>query len=211
MLYAWAAENDLFNPLRRDSPMRFFFGLLLLCFCSSSIAAQEYPTDRGSFLIGGAFEFSSRGGDLYEDEDENRESRIVATPTLQYFILPGLAAGINASFARAAQDESAFSQMRLGPVLSFHLGSQNTSVVPFIALSPLYIRLTSEFDNESESNTGFAFQAMAGLEAFVARNVAISFGGFYLSESIEVEFFNETDTFSGTTFGLQVGVTAFVW
>ena len=61
--------------------------IVVLLFAPARVAAQEGPTDRGSVVLGGSISWSSLGGELYEDSDEERYTSILLNPVALFFVV----------------------------------------------------------------------------------------------------------------------------
>lgn len=192
--------------------------LLLLAFALALLAplstrAQDYAIDQGSYRVGGSASFVSRGGDLYEGFDDERQNTLLLNPSTQLFVAPGLAIGADALINRTSQGDVTVTTLSAGPSLAYFFGGPESTAYPFVSASPLFSLIRSEIDNEFDDfgfeATGFGAQFSGGVAFLLARNVAFTAEGFYLTESLKSEEADESA--SGNTFGVQLGVTAFVF
>jgi len=99
--------------------------------------AQDYATDKGSFLIGGTASLSSSGSDF----EDGRTTALLLRPSAQYFVIPGLAIGGTVGWAYASFDESSLSTLSVGPRLSYFFGRSEQKIYPFVSASVGYSAL----------------------------------------------------------------------
>ena len=182
--------------------------LAALLFAPSALA-QTYAIDKGSYLLGGGLSFTSQGGDLFVGgSDDDRIISISITPTLGYFVAPGLALGGDVQLQRASRSEFSSTSITIGPSLAYYFGQPTTRTYPFIEAGIGYTRISFDFDeSDSGSTNGYQFGVSGGLSHMIARNVALTGALFYQNQT----FSDDGESASGDTFGFQGGVTAFIF
>lgn len=183
--------------------------LIATCFLATGAAAQDYPVDEGSYLIGGSISFTSQGGDLYAGADDERVNTFLINPNFHYFIVPNLAIGAEVLINRASQGDVSQTTFGIGPSVSYFFGGPESSIYPFVTAGPIYSRIAIDFGEESRSASGFGGRFSGGIASMLTRNVALTGEVFYLFESLKLE--DAEESLSGNTFGIQFGVTAFIF
>ncbi|MFQ5572401.1 MAG: hypothetical protein ACE5G0_22230 [Rhodothermales bacterium] len=185
------------------------FAVALFACMPATAFAQTFAIDQGSFMLGGALSFTSRGGELYEDNNEDRLNALSLNPTLQFFLRRGIAVGGTILVSRTWQGDFSQSTFGIGPRISAFFGTPTLNAYPFLSLSPIYVSNTTDFGTGDISGSGFGVHLTGGAALMVARNVSVTIGLFYLYES---NSFDELDdSFTGNTFGIEMGIAAFIF
>lgn len=96
--------------------------IVVLLFAPARVAAQEGPTDRGSVVLGGSISWSSLGGELYEDSDEERYTSILLNPVALFFVAPGLAVGGDLYVENESQGNADATTIVVGPAVAYFFG-----------------------------------------------------------------------------------------
>lgn len=183
---------------------RILFVLAALFFASDAFA-QEYAIDKGSYLLGGAISFTSQGGDIAGDSDE-RLTTLTINPNFAYFVTPGLALGADVLYTSTSFSGNSNTSVGIGPQLSYFFGGPESSTYPFINAGVNYTSL-----DIGETVSGFGADFGGGIVFMVARNVGLTVQAFYQFSNLSADTdFGEFDLDSNT-FGVQGGVTAFIF
>ena len=190
--------------------MKNFTLLFLFLFAPTATGlAQDYAVDAGSILLGGGVSFTSQGGDLYTFGD-SRANTLTFNPTTQYFVLPGIAAGGDVVLLRRSQGNVSTTSLSIGPVLSYYLGGPESNAYPFVSGSVLYTNSSVDFGDENiDSLSGLTYGVSGGLTLMLTPGVGIMGEVFYLIDRLNAD--EEGASGSGNTFGLQVGIAAFIF
>lgn len=182
------------------------FALLagLLAALPAAAQAQSYATDRGSLLLGGSAGFSSSGGSVDGESAGDRNTFLNFSPSVQYFVLPGLAVGGNIIAQRASGGDNSVNTLGVGPSVSYYFGQSERSVYPFVSGSVRYLRNSGE-DVDNVSNVGYG--ASTGAVFMLNRNVGLRTELYYNTNRFEVRDI-EVDS---DQFGVSLGFTAFTF
>lgn len=178
-------------------------GLAVLVSFPLTLAAQEYATDRGSFILGGSASFVSQGGDLYENLDGDRLNTLTLNPYLLYFITPGLGIGGELALSRASQGDSDATVLGVGPTVAYYFGGPEASVRPFVEAHAAYLSLDSDFGDA----TGWGAGAGAGAAFMLTRAVALTVGAVFEVHNLSIDDFDE----DGNEFRIEAGIAAFLF
>lgn len=173
------------------SPLRLALALALLPLAPTLVEAQSYAIDKGSLMIGGTAGFSSTGGDGSDD----RFTQIFLNPSLQYFVTRGLAFGGDVTLQHFSQGDSESTTYGVGPAVSYFFGGNERPVYPYLSGSVQLLRGNGE--------TSVGYSASAGAILMLMDAVGLD-GSIYYHIS-------EDDDISRNTFGLAVGIAAFVF
>lgn len=186
-------------------------GILFALLIAPSVLAQGYPTDKGSYLLGGTVSFTSQGGDLFAsgfDGDSDRLTAFTVNPSFGYFVTPGIAIGGDVQFQKATQGDFSTTTVGIGPTLAYYFGGPGSASYPFIAGTVGYSSLSFDSgDFGSDSINGYQFGVTGGLSYMIARNVALTGALFYQNQT----FSDNGESASGNMIGIQGGVTAFIF
>lgn len=175
--------------------------LLLVAFILPAyLFGQDYAVDKGVIMIGGEAYYMSAGGeDLYGDE---RRTEMLFNPGIAYFIMPGLALGVDFMYYSWSHGDNDNSQFGVGPSVAYYLGDADSKMYPYVGAMLMY---TSDADDYTEMMYGGG----AGVVFMVAKNVGISAQAFYLMQSYKPD--GADDSLSGNIFGVMLGVDSFVF
>lgn len=180
--------------------------VLVLFFAPSPVAAQaEYPSDRGSFVLGGSISWTNAGGELYENANEDRYNAVLLNPRALYFVAPGLALGGDLYVQSASQGDFESTTIAVGPAAAYFFGGAESTVYPFLAASVGYASMSSS----GADGSGMTFGGSAGAAFMLSQAVALTLSGNYRIENISID--QADQSFSGNVFGLQIGVEAFLY
>ncbi|MFH0733845.1 MAG: hypothetical protein V1773_05165 [bacterium] len=199
------------------TPKLLFFQLLILSlFFVSSIYSQSYAIDKGSMLISGAFSFSSAGGDLYKDSDDNNLVTMQLNTSIGYFISQGFNLGGKLLFNRSSQGDYTSTMIGIGPVVSYYFGDSQSKAYPYIGASVLYV--SNSYESES------TYLGVTTTHETTINGSTIYFGGgvcYMLSKAIglfgevgyQIDNLSDDDdnSSSGNKINLTIGIAAFLF
>ncbi len=193
--------------------LQFFIVFLFLV---SSTYSQSYAIDKGSMLISGAFSFSSAGGDLYKDSEDNNLVTMQLNTSIGYFISPGFNLGGKVLFARASQGDQSQTAIGIGPQVAYYFGDANTKTYPYIGASVLYVSNTykSEYTDyygtihTSETTvSGSTIYFGGGVCQMLSKAIGL-FGEIgYQIDNLS----NDGNSSSGNKINLTIGIAAFLF
>jgi hypothetical protein len=178
--------------------------VVLLLSMPIALSGQDYATDRGSFILGGAASFSSQGGDLYENADGDRLTTLTVNPYLLYFLSPGFGVGGELAVSRATQGEGDITSLGVGPAVAYFFGDAAATVRPFVEAHASYVSISSDFVDAS----GWGVGGGAGAAFMLSPTVALTLGGVYEIQNVSVEDLEDQD---GDEFRVEAGIAAFIF
>jgi hypothetical protein len=122
------------------------------------------PTNKGSVWIFGDLKFTSKGGEINESGGK-RYVTIDLAPTIAYFIVPGLALGMNVQINIASQGDNSNTMWGLAPALIYVIGGDEPknhikgSTYPYLVAAGLFGSETFKRGTYSTSSSisGFSF------------------------------------------------------
>ncbi|HEX7118849.1 MAG TPA: outer membrane beta-barrel protein [Longimicrobiales bacterium] len=174
--------------------------------------AQTHALDRGSFRVGGTASFTSAGGEV-DGDPVDRETQLTLAPSVQYFLLPGLAVGGNLSLSRRGfGDDDAVTSYGIGPAVTYYFGADDAADqdwFPYIDAGIRYVDV--QVDDAilgSEEPSVMGYNAAAGILFLLSPAVGMTGELFYDRSDLENNI--GTDT-RADTFGLAFGISAFVF
>jgi hypothetical protein len=194
--------------------MRFKLGtcatmLLLAGMVPTVTQAQSYAVDRGSVLIDGQASFTSTGAEVDGEDVDDRVTQLSITPSLQYFILPGLALGGELTLARAWDDDDSNTVYGIGPAVTYYFGAGERPWYPYLGGSIQFTHEERDSDDGPDlPDVSFrTYKGAAGLLFMMSPGVGINAELFYQLASQDTGDLDlERDIY-----GLAVGVSAFVF
>ncbi|MGH7450440.1 MAG: hypothetical protein ACRENG_03785 [bacterium] len=164
-----------------------------------SLAQKAYAIDRGSMIVGGSAGFSSFGGDF---RGKDRLTMISFNPNWLFFFAPHVAIGGTINFTSLSASGETDTFFGVGPSIMYFFGGAQSRTYPFMSGSFIYGRDNDDF-------TKIDLRLAGGAAVMIAKNVAITTGAFYVIESVKYE--DTKKSINGNTFGVEIGITAFVF
>lgn len=197
---------------------RIAFTIILLFVASSTVLAQSYAIDKGSFQIAGMIGYQSMGGDLYEDADENRSTTINVSPGIRYFVAPKIAIGGDILYERTSQGDYSNTTLGIGPVVIIAFGDSKTKTYPYIGGGFLFASntdkdvdvdwWTGEEEEVEHKTTGSDIMFGGGIIHMVSKNLGIMAELSYHIQSMKPE---EGESHSGNVIWFRSGLTGFIF
>jgi hypothetical protein len=163
-------------------------------------AQGSEATDKGAILISGMASFSSQGGDLFEDIEENRLTTIAIVPSVFYFVIPGLGIGADASYNRQSQGDNALYTLGIGPKVGYFLDS-GSAAIPYVAGGGGFTTI-----GNGDSESGYYFKVGGGV-LLRKDHLAVAFEAGYMYTSFDIE----GESFSGNAITVGVGFAGFLF
>jgi len=169
------------------------------------LSGQSYPGDRGSFLIGGAASLTSStitwvdmGGEEHSDE----RTRLLVAPSLQYFLVPGLAFGGQLSMGWYSGGEW---YLAGGPALTYFFFRGERSWNLYLSGS---LEIGKTWNSEMEADpTSTSYRGAGGTLFMVSSGVGIHTEVFYEFQKLDNSFID----IKSNEYGLSVGISVFVF
>jgi hypothetical protein len=178
--------------------------IMLLVLAATAMAANS-PIDKGSVILGGSASFSSMSGDLYKVGD-NSTTLILLSPSVGYFVSPGLELGAKIVFSSISIGGSSASSFTFGPEVGYYFGSGTRAEVK----GSVYPYLKGFFLlNSSEGDKMTTFGGKGGINYMLSNAVALDAGASFQSDSYKPD--GATSSVSGSVMTIGVGVTAFIF
>lgn len=168
-------------------------------------AQTDYAIGKGSFTLGGEASLSSYGGDRYGENERLRAVRF--NPDVMYFLVSHLAVGGSFSISSSSWGDNSSSTFGIGPAVGVWFGRPNSSLFPFV-MANIFFR-ESQSDRYSYSMT--SYQASAGIDLMLAKNIALTTKISYAVESHSSESGDFVTDDNANEFTLGVGFRAFVF
>jgi hypothetical protein len=181
---------------------------VLSCLGAADVSAQSYFTDRGAVLIGGEASLTSSGsvsdGDVGEESE--RTTGLVLAPSVQFFVIPGLALGGESFISYSSGGAGSVTVFSLGPAISYFFGGPDSSYYPFVSA---FAGISNVQIGDTNSLRTIDYNASAGLAFPVARNVALTGALFYKGSRQRAD--DPDIRYSYNTFGLRFGFLASIF
>ncbi len=177
---------------------------------SSEVFSQpQFAVDKGSFGIAGTASFNSQGEGALGG---NRATTINISPSLIYFLVPGLGVGGSFDYSRTSGDLG-FDSFGIGPTAAYYFGGKEARTFPVVRFKYLY-----RFgDNDLSEITTNQFQFSIGSTFMLAKNVGLLTEAFYTYNRDTFKWqgspFFETSSTTSTSnaLGIRVGIDLFVF
>ena len=174
-------------------------GLVFLLVVPGLSAAQVPALEQGSMLIGGSAGFSSSRGD-----GGSRFTNIGVAPSVQYFVVPGLAVGGSLPLGALFRDDETSVRFGIGPAATYFF-VQAGPLHPFLDASVRY-EVNQMVDDDRRSTT-LGYDAGLGVMAFLNEAIGVHARLYYRASHSEFE--GQESEFD--TLGLSMGVSTFLF
>ena len=161
---------------------------LAVCFLMTQVINAQ-AVNQGAWSIGGSIGFSSESVD---DGNDDNISNFNFSPDVAYFIIDNLGIRLGVNYMRISRGDNSSD--------AFHL----TSGVRYYVYDALFAQagLNLDLTSDVEGQTGWSLGV--GYSWFLNNSVAIE-------PAVNYSSFNETDDyFAWSSFGLNIGVRAFI-
>ncbi len=198
--------------------MSIVIGYILVLAGISPADAQDFPTDQGSFLVMGGFSFSSAGGDLYKNSENDRFNTLQLNPSVNYFAIPGLALGGKLIYNRNSQGDISSTLWSVGPNLMYFVGGmqgipQSKGVTyPYISAGFLYGQIKNSYSIQGSKSSSTTSQTVynfgAGVMYMVTNTVGLFGEGNFELDRMKPEHGNSAN---GNKFNIVAGFSIFIY
>jgi hypothetical protein len=178
--------------------------MILLVGGVSFAQVKKRPMDKGTFNVAGGVTFSSSSGDFYGDE---ADSVFSLTPSARYFIIDGLAVGLDFLLQTNSDGEDSETTVGVGPAVAYMFDVNSPSIYPYVGTGVAfgsYSRSWSKY-----TTTALIFKLAGGVAIMVKPNLALLAELGYSIESYNNEYWDESE--GGGTFSFSLGLSAFIY
>jgi opacity protein-like surface antigen len=200
-------------PINPEGMMKTAMSLMVIVLLlAASASAADNPVDKGSLTVGGSAFFWMQSGDAYENGDGDPYITIAFTPSLGYYVSPGLLIGGEFSFLRQSQGDYSRSDLTLGPVIGYYFGSDRLraeakgAVYPFIQGFFNYGHQSVDYGWMDGSASLIRFGGQFGVVMMVSNAV-----GLDLSIRAFSDTWSNGDSERGFNLMAGVGITSFIY
>ncbi|MCX6566329.1 MAG: outer membrane beta-barrel protein [Candidatus Aminicenantes bacterium] len=177
---------------------------ILLVGSMSFAQAKKRPIDKGSFNVAGAVSFSSSSGEFYGDEAISSFSLM---PSARYFVIDGLAVGLDLLLQTDSDGNDTETTFGLGPAVAYMFDVNSPSIYPYVGVGVAFGSHSASWSRYS--TTALIFKLGGGVAFMVKRNLALLAELGYSIESYKYELWDKAE--SGGTFSVSLGLSAFIY
>ena len=182
---------------------KLFLVVVMVIGLVSAAAAQKRPIDKGSFNIGGSFSLSIGSGELY---GEDTITNISLIPSFRYFVLNGLAVGVDLLLQRNSNGDDSDTTFGIGPAVAYFFRVGSDKIYPYVGTGFTYGSNSQSWS--TYSTTGFRIRFGGGVAIMLKPNVALLAEAMYAIESMS---YGSYPSESGGYFTFNVGVAVFIY
>jgi hypothetical protein len=181
---------------------------ILLVGGMSFAQATKRPLDKGTFNVGGSISFSSSSGDFYGDD---AISTFALAPSARYFIIDGLAVGVDLLLNTESEGNYTDTTIGIGPVVAYMFDVNSPTLYPYVGAG---VAIGSNKHSRSgaysyeNTTSAFIFKFAGGVAFMVKPNLAVLAELGYSVESYKGEDWDKSE--GGGTFSFSVGLSAFI-
>lgn len=189
--------------------MKRMLTIALMLMLAGAVAAQEGPTDKGAWIIGGSISYTSQSGDMWENAAGDAVTQMQFMPQIGYFVAPKIMIGGLAVVNNMKQGNNELNRSGFGPVVGYYFSGTKEqvkgSIYPYIWATLLFQSIGDENDSDGYTSFGGAF----GADYMLTNSVSLNLGIAFLSNSFTPD--GSSASISGTTMTLGVGLGTFIY
>ena len=176
--------------------------MVTLFFQINLLTAQSPATSKGASIVSGMFSFTSQGGDLYSNFNDDPVNTIMFVPSYYHLVADKLGVGGDLSFTRTSQGDFSFNTFGFGPKVAYFFDS-GSNTIPFAGGGVNYISI----GDGDESEGGFAVKLGGGV---IVRkgHLGLSIEAGWLRESYSPD---GGDNISGNTIFIGASFLGFLY
>lgn len=195
--------------------------LMILVFAARAAEAQsaESPIQKGSIAIGGTADISH----TQPDGSGSALTIIQAFPRFGYFVVKGLALSANGRYRRVSAEDQATvkdqtsTEWGVGPGVSYYVATRLPRLFPFVSARALYNRTSNHSEllpagTEVDSRiTTVVWLGSAGALFMLGKHVGLTSEAFYQRNNNTIRNGTAESTSDSNTYGIQWGISAFIF
>lgn len=182
----------------------FFLNILLV----NELKAQTYPVDKGAKILSGKLHFSSAGGDLFENNDEDRQTEFSLSPALSFFPSPNFFLGGQLSYSSARQGEAKSSSLGIGPHIGVAGGNPTSNAYPYASVAALLTNNTFDVGSGGESFGGHSFIFSGGVWVTMIEHIGLDVSLSYRITNLKL---NDNERLTGNSIEIGLGVVGLLY
>jgi hypothetical protein len=163
----------------------FLGSMAFVAILTTQVCAQAtFATDKGSIILTGSATFYAESGELTGDETR---TSLGVSGGVMFFVSPNFAVGGSLGGRNTSWGGDTDTYILVGPSVGYWWGGPGQKSVPFATAALQYSTLSDVVKETEVILTG-------GVDVFVAKNVAFTFGGRFRLEFMSYESSDETVT-----------------
>lgn len=171
--------------------------------------SQGYAVGKGAVIISGTGSFSSSGGELFEDYENNRLTNIALTPGVNYFVGKNFFFGGSVELSIQSQGDYSSTATGIGPQIGYAFGNETSRSFPFIFTGYRYYNLSYEEGDNAENASGTDFIVGLGMIIPVREHIGFMFeSGYHI---INLKDSENNDSFGGNMFYIGIGISGLLY
>ena len=193
--------------------MRAFFWAVVFLMLNTSFS-QEFPTDKGSWLLTGNFIFAYSSGEYYEDNDGESSTHWGIEPNVSYFVSPAIAIGGVLLMQNISQGDYSRNTVGIGPQLFYFIGGDQPrekfkgTTLPFLNIAYFYINHSYEVEYSDWDDTFTRIRLGGGMMYMVTSSAALS---IHLTYNIDNYKYENGSSDEGTQLLIYAGFSVFIY
>ncbi|HOU96935.1 MAG TPA: outer membrane beta-barrel protein [Bacteroidales bacterium] len=175
-----------------------------------NLSAQEYAIDKKATIVSGYASFMNKGGDLFEDSDGNNSTTFNFTPTVNYFIIKNLFAGVGIELSTDSQGDYNSNSFGIGPQIGYAFGNSQSNVFPYLDLGIRYYKMNIDYGADDDFKiSGSDLYLSFGVIVPVKTHIGLIFEGGY--HMMDLKNKDADDSVSGNIFSIGIGISGLLF
>jgi hypothetical protein len=163
---------------------------------------------QGSWEVGGGFHYSTKSGDLYENDEGDSQTEFTFAPIFGYFIMDRLAIGAEIEYESESQGDESGSVIGFGPRVAYYIPVHLGIGHPFAEV--VYLFQSSKHDDGYHESTSDFTAMVLGLGYDVPLNEHVGLFGL-LHYDIDTFKPEHGGSVSGNDLGFKLGLQVFLF
>ena len=177
-----------------------FLIILIIIIGIPQIFADDIIAEKNSTMISISGYYSSLGGDLYTDAEDNSKTIMEFAPTINHFIMPGIYVGLGLNMMSISQGDLDYSSTSVGINAGYVFKGYTDKLLPYIGVG--YRMVSADDVSGNDMFVG------AGAIVPAADQVALTLDVGYHFDSMEIDGID--GTFSGNRISAGIGIAGFL-
>jgi hypothetical protein len=194
--------------------------IILVVFSCGLLSAGDSPIGKGAKLAGGSFAYTSRGGDFWENGNNDKLTIVEGRPVFMFFVAEGLAMGVTGVSQKRSQGEQERNVFGIGPEIQYYFDLKKEKnefkgkFLPFVALGAGFVTTSNSSGiagGETIESSGFTIRMRGGIGYMLSNSIATTIGFSYSFDRLKQTEPEKGSYRDGNSIVFEYGFTAFIF
>lgn len=217
-----------FNAFNKQSAVKKLYIIVFALFVFNQLSAQGYATSKGAVILSGIAGFTSSGGEFYQGINNKTGTRLMLSPSIDYFILQNFFLSVDAEYAYTYNSQVKVNSIEIGPGIGYVFGKAESKILPFLSTGFLFNTQKNNYvstpydgynsdnniDNpygytiDNSNTTSTTFFIDTGVIIMVQKHIGLTIGATFHNQKYK---FPDGYSKSGNTIALTLGINGLLY